>query len=59
MDKKGKLSCSKDKFVLAVSDYVLTSLPVLQRKLEIRGKWSVVPGLFERDVIRRALKNCR
>ena len=59
MDKKGKLSCSKDKFVLAVSDYVLTSLPVLQRKLEMRGKWSVVPGLFERDVIRRALKNCR
>lgn len=59
MDKKGKLSCSKDKFILAVSDYVLTSLPVLQRKLEIRGKWSVVPGLFERDVMRRALKNCR
>ena len=59
MDKNGKLSCSKDKFILAVSDYVLTSLPVLQRKLNLRGKWSVVPGLFERDVMRRALQTCR
>ena len=59
MDQQGKLNSSKDKFILAVTDYVLTSLPVFQRKLEMRGKWSVLPGVFERDIMRRALKNCR
>lgn len=59
MDKKGRLESSKPKFTLAVTDYVLTSFPVLRRKLQERGKWSVVPGSFERDIMRNALKSCR
>jgi 2',3'-cyclic-nucleotide 2'-phosphodiesterase (5'-nucleotidase family) len=59
MDKKGRLESSKPKFTLAVTDYVLTSFPVLWRKLQERGKWSVIPGSFERDIMRNALKSCR
>ena len=59
MDKKYRLESTKTKFVLAVTDYVLTSMPVLQRKLQEPGRWSVVPGVFERDIMRNALKSCR
>ena len=59
MDQKGRLESSESKFVLAVTDYVLTSMPALQRKLQEPAKWSVVPGVFERDIMRNALKSCR
>ena len=57
VDRKGKIASKSEKFKVAVSDYLLTSFPVMQRKLQNREKWYLIPGLFERDIIRKALQN--
>ena len=55
-DRKGKITSKCEKFKVAVSDYLLTSFPVMQRKLQNREQWYLIPGLFERDIIRNALR---
>lgn len=56
MDGEGNLKIRKNTVKIALSDYLMCSIPVLQRKLErIPRCWRIVEERFERDVFRNAL----
>ena len=57
-DSRGKFSLDRESVKIALSDFLLFQIPVLQRKLSMEpGSWRLIPGLFERDVVRQALEN--
>ena len=55
-DKNGVLGMKSDRCVLAVSDFTLVSIPVLRSKLDSPGRWRIVGGLLERDVLRESFR---
>ena len=54
--KKDRLVLAADKVRLAVNDYLLTSIPVLQRKIADRKCWQLVHNKSEREIMRQALR---
>ena len=46
----GRLEMKKDTVSLAVSDYLLVSVPVLKKKLNDPACWQLLPGLTEREI---------
>ena len=54
--KNGVLRMKSDRCILAVSDFMLVSTPVLRSKLDTPGAWKIVGGLLERDVLRDSFR---
>ncbi|MBQ7207587.1 MAG: metallophosphoesterase [Lentisphaeria bacterium] len=56
LNEEGVPVMKPEKCVLAVTDHTLVSTPVLREKLGSLGLWRVLPGRFDRDIVRRAFR---